>query len=225
MNNKKQRKYVVAITGASGSIYGVRLLGELLERGYKVSLLVSEPGKLVLNHELGLSFESLNKPGKLDKATGEAVAEMFYKYIFRTGEPQVESKHESLVYYDDEDLMAPVCSGSHLTEGMIIIPCSMATVGSVANGISSTLIERTADVMLKESRRLVLMPRETPLNRIHLKNMLALQEAGAQIVPAMPAFYHNPQTIGDLVDFVVGRVLDSLRIEHNLFKRWDEEQR
>jgi flavin prenyltransferase len=181
------------MTGASGAVYGVRLLDELIKRDYKVSLLISDPGKLVLEHEMGISVND------------------------------IVDKSDQICHYPDDDLMAPICSGSHVTSGMIIIPCSMATLGAVANGISSSLIERTADVMLKESRELVVVPRETPLNHIHLKNMLALQEAGAKIVPAMPAFYSKPKTIADIIDFVVGKVMDVLGIEHDLFDRWDGE--
>jgi 4-hydroxy-3-polyprenylbenzoate decarboxylase len=208
----------------------MRLVEELLERGCRVSLIVSDPGKLVAEHELGLSFDEFDKD-KFDKVSGESVAGIFNWFGGFRGRAKNPGSLGSRVepgsfnYYCDDDFMAPVCSGSHLTEGMIIVPCSMATLGSIANGISSSLIERAADVMLKESRRLVLIPRETPLNRIHLKNMLAVQEAGAQIVPAMPAFYHNPETVEDMVDFVVGKVLDSLKIEHNLFIRWNGEER
>ncbi|HZD58956.1 MAG TPA: flavin prenyltransferase UbiX [Anaerolineae bacterium] len=195
-------EYIVAITGASGSIYGKRILQVLIERGLDISLIISEPGKAVIAHELGFSLDESNAITSLADWLGITGAEKL------------------LTYYRNDDLMAPICSGSHKTAGMVILPCSMATLGAVANGLSSSLIERTADVMLKESRRLILVPRETPLNRIHLKNFLAVEEAGAKVVPAMPAFYHNPQTIDDLIDFVVGKVLDQLGVEHDLFKRW-----
>jgi polyprenyl P-hydroxybenzoate/phenylacrylic acid decarboxylase-like protein len=271
-------EYVVGITGASGSVYGVRLVQELLKHSFNVSLIISEPGKLVLEHELGIvsplvaskhslqtnNSQTLNtcskhpnlkideklesrsksselcefktlirgfglKDGKIpnsDLTSAEEIDEPRRRNQALDGDLDGNTTRGNgrLRYYADDDLMAPICSGSHFTRGMIIVPCSMATLGSVANGISSSLIERTADVMLKESRELVLVPRETPLNRIHLKNMLALQEAGAKVVPAMPAFYHKPQTIEDMVDFVVGKVLDVLRVEHDLFERWSGEQ-
>jgi polyprenyl P-hydroxybenzoate/phenylacrylic acid decarboxylase-like protein len=278
-------EYVVGITGASGSVYGVRLVQELLKRGSNVSLIISDPGKLVLEHELGIKSPreiSKNSPQTNNSQTMNACSKhqnlknsekveprskpnelcefktLIRGFGFKDGKIPISglisaeeideqqrcdqsldagmaggsdgnaSENVAWVngkfsYYADDDLMAPICSGSHFTRGMIIMPCSMATLGSVANGISSSLIERTADVMLKESRELVLVPRETPLNRIHLKNMLALQEAGAKVVPAMPAFYHKPQTIEDMVDFVVGKVLDVLRVEHDLFERWNGE--
>ncbi|HCG99957.1 MAG: aromatic acid decarboxylase [Candidatus Aquicultor primus] len=196
-------EHVVAITGASGAVYGVRLVEILIERGHEVSLIISEPGKLVLAHELDYHFDD------------EQVVSVFAEKL---GIPEAENL---LRYYSNDDFMAPVCSGSHRTAGMVIIPCSMATLGAVANGLSSNLIERTADVMLKESRRLILVPRETPFSRIHLKNLLAAEEAGAKIVPPMPAFYHKPATVSDMVDFVVGKVLDQLEVEHELFKRWE----
>jgi polyprenyl P-hydroxybenzoate/phenylacrylic acid decarboxylase-like protein len=255
-------EYVVGITGASGSVYGVRLVQELLKRRFNVSLIISDPGKLVLEHELGIvspreisknslrtnDSPAMNTCAKLSnlkinekedpRSKPNELCEfkaLIRGFGFKDGRIQTVSNAPSepdiqengaatggkLRYYGDDDLMAPICSGSHFTRGMIIIPCSMATLGSVANGISSSLIERTADVMLKESRELVLVPRETPFNRIHLKNMLSLQEAGARIVPAMPAFYHKPQTIEDMVNFVVGKVLDALGVEHDLFERWN----
>ncbi|MDP3013937.1 MAG: UbiX family flavin prenyltransferase, partial [Candidatus Subteraquimicrobiales bacterium] len=128
---------------------------------------------------------------------------------------------EQLEYIDCQNLNSSICSGSYKVEGMIICPCSMATLASIASGISSNLLERAADVTLKEARPLVVVPRETPLNQIHLKNMLKLSQAGALIVPAMPAFYHQPKNIEDLVSFVVGKVLDIFKIEHNLYKRWE----
>jgi len=199
------QEYVVAITGASGSIYGKRLLQELLKKNFDVSLIISNPGKLVISHELGFTFS---------EKTATAEISDWLDVPYSEGE---------LKYYRDDDFMAPTCSGSHITQGMIILPCSMATLGSIANGISSSLIERSADVALKESRRLIIVPRETPLNRIHLKNLLKIEEAGAKIVPAMPAFYNDPRTVEEMVDFVVGKVLDQLGIAHELFVRWNQE--
>ncbi len=125
--------------------------------------------------------------------------------------------------FDRMNLAAPISSGSFPCAGMAIVPCSTGTLGRIANGISSSLIERAADVMLKERRRLVVVPRETPLSEIHLRNMLALRQAGADILPAMPAFYHRPRTISDMVDMIVGRILDRLGVENSLFFRWGKD--
>jgi 4-hydroxy-3-polyprenylbenzoate decarboxylase len=137
---------------------------------------------------------------------------------------EIESeKHQALRVFDPMNLAAPISSGSFACAGMAIVPCSTGTLGRIANGISSNLIERAADVSLKERRRLVVVPRETPLNEIHLRNMLALRQAGADILPAMPAFYHKPRHISDLIDMIVGRVLDRLGVENELFHRWGGE--
>lgn len=202
MSNDNQ-EYIVGITGASGSIYGKRLLQELLKCGFKVSLIISGPGRQVISHELCFTFNEDSAPVE--------IAEWL----------DVDGARTHLYYYPDDDFMSPVCSGSHVTAGMVIIPCSMATLGAISNGLSSSLIERAADVTLKESRRLIIVPRETPLNRIHLQNLLRIEEAGAKILPAMPAYYNNPRTIDDMVDFVVGKVLDQLGIEHSLYERWE----
>ena len=193
---------LVAITGASGSIYGLRLTEELLRADCRVSLLLSEPGRQVLNYEAGLSWS-------IDiMARRQQVADHF-------GSPHIEA-------LDNHDLFASVASGSNPADAMIVAPCSMGTAGRVAAGLSSTLLERAADVMLKERRPLLLVPRETPLHAIHLENLLRLSRAGAVIIPAMPAFYHAPQTLDDLVNFVVGKILDQLGVPHALFCRWGE---
>lgn len=195
---------LVAITGASGSIYGLRLTQELLRAGKRVSLLLSEPGRHVLNYECGLAWSAVRSE-----------CERQVRAHFQT---------EKLVCLDNADLFAGVASGSNPADAMVICPCSLGTVGRVAAGLSGTLLERAADVMLKERRPLLLVPRETPLSNIHLENLLRLGRTGAVVIPAMPAFYHAPQSIGDLVDFVVGKVLDQLKIEHQLFRRWDGER-
>ena len=195
------KNYTVAITGASGSIYGIRLLEELLKAGCHVNLVISETGREVLLHETGIDL----------RGTEEEAREKALIHFKNKG---------SLTFFDNSNLFASVSSGSHRTNGMIIAPCSMGTLGRIASGHSQKLIERTADVMLKEKRRLILVPRETPLNQIHLENMLKLSKIGVDIVPAMPAFYQKPASLDDLVNFVIGKTLDLLGIEHSLFERW-----
>jgi 4-hydroxy-3-polyprenylbenzoate decarboxylase len=191
--------FVVGITGASGSIYGIRLIQELALRRHRVNVVVTSAGKEVMAEELGVpDFEHLNKLG-LSGAEGQ------------------------IRIWDNDKYEAPFMSGSGAPDAVVIIPCSMGKLAAVANGISGNLIERAADVALKEKRQLILVVRETPLNLIHLENMVKAARSGAQILPAMPAFYHHPKTVDDMVDFVVGKVLNLLRIEHDLFKRWKEE--
>jgi 4-hydroxy-3-polyprenylbenzoate decarboxylase len=187
-------KYIVGITGASGSIYGIRLIEELLKSGNEVHIIITASGKKVMTYETEYDLNSLKQ--HLDTISN--------KYVFQ----------------DIDNLFAPKASGSFKTDGMIIIPCSMASLGEIANGASKNLLGRSADVCLKERRKLVVVPRETPLSTIHLKNMLTLSEAAAVILPAMPGFYHKPKTLSEAVDFVVGKVLDTLEVENNLFKKW-----
>lgn len=195
---RNQKTYTIGITGASGSIYGVRLIQELLRLENKVHLVITEAGWQVLSHEL--NWDASIREANFDK--------YFTKNV------------NNLIYHQLGDFNAPIASGSYQSDGMIVIPCSMGTLSKIAHGISSNLLERTADVMLKEGKQLIIVPRETPLNAIHLDNMLILTKAGARLLPAMPGFYHNPKSIDDLVDYVVGKVLDSLGFEHSLFKRW-----
>jgi 4-hydroxy-3-polyprenylbenzoate decarboxylase len=132
----------------------------------------------------------------------------------------LEAKEGQITYYDENYMYAPIASGSVKVDAMAVIPCSMKTLASIANGFASNLIERAADVMIKEKRKLVIVPRETPLSAIHLRNMLVLAEIGCHIVPAMPAFYHHPKRVSDMVDFIAGRVLDSMGVENDLAPRW-----
>ncbi len=195
--------YAVGITGGSGAPYALRLLKALLAAGHEVHLIVSPAGETILQVESGL---------KLGKTLREKAA------VIATA---IETEHTArLRVFDPQNLAAPISSGSFACAGMVIVPCSTGTLGRIANGISSNLIERAADVCLKERRPLVVVPRETPLNEIHLRNMLTLRQAGADILPAMPAFYHKPRNISDLVDMIVGRVLDRLGVENELFHRW-----
>jgi len=206
--------YTIAITGASGSIYGIRLLKYLLEKRHNVYLTITREGCLILKDEVGFDWlESqkeiaIEKQKNIEKLTGKKIKDDF------------KVKLAILQYYDETNLSAPISSGSVEVDAMIVIPCSMKTLSGIACGYANNLVERAADVMLKEGRTLILVPRETPLNTIHLRNMLILSEMGAKIIPAMPAFYSHPEKIDDLVDFVVGKVLDSLGIKNNLFKRW-----
>jgi 4-hydroxy-3-polyprenylbenzoate decarboxylase len=181
-------KLIVAITGASGVIYGKRLLQILKEENIETHLIVSKASEPIIEYELETNREELEK---------------LASYV-----------------YDENDFNEPLASGSFLTDGMIIMPCSMKTVSGIAHGYSENLILRAADVVLKERRELILVPRETPLNIIHLRNLLELAKQGVRIIPAMPAFYHKPKKIDDLVDFIVGKVCDSLGIRHKLFERW-----
>ncbi|MBU4581132.1 MAG: UbiX family flavin prenyltransferase [Proteobacteria bacterium] len=191
---------IVGISGASGAGYAVRLLEILLKRPLRIHLIISEMGAKVLAHELRIPREELQGLFDQMRSARGVKAEM--------------------VVHDPNDMFAPVASGSFLTQAMVVIPCSMKTLAAVAAGYTSNLLERAADVTLKERRPLVLVIRETPLSRIHLTNMLRAHEAGATIMPASPGFYHNPQTIGDLTTFIAGRVLDHLGIEQPDIPRW-----
>ncbi|MGQ9630047.1 MAG: UbiX family flavin prenyltransferase [bacterium] len=187
----------MAITGASGAIYAHRLLRFLYREGYSLNLVVSDLGRELLKDELCLNFTGRDPIAELGL---EGEGEIFY--------------------YEWTDLGAPIASGSFRVDGMVIVPCSMKTLAGVAHGLSSNLIERAADVVLKEGRPLIVVPREMPLNIAHIRNMLSLAEIGGRILPAMPAFYHRPESVEDLVDFVVGKVLDAMGVEHDLFRRW-----
>jgi flavin prenyltransferase len=200
------KQIVVAITGASGSVYGLRLVEELLKADCRVILLITRSGMDVLRYETGLEWEGSVSERK----------ELMRDYF---------SGSSRLDYYDQENMFAPVASGSSVPDAMVVVPCSMGAAGRISAGISDNLIERVADVVLKERRPLILVPRETPFNQIHLQNLLRLARVGAQILPASPGFYHRPKTIDDLVDHVVGKILDNLRIPHSLFQRWGEAER
>jgi 4-hydroxy-3-polyprenylbenzoate decarboxylase len=193
---------IVGITGASGAVYATRLLEILVRAGRRVHLTVSPAGAEVLKTELGVSVDLENfDAGQL-------------------GLPAERIEPGTLAYHHYRDYSAPIASGSFLTAGMVICPCSMGTLASVANGLSTNLIQRAADVHLKERRKLIVVPRETPLGSIQLENMKRLSDAGAVVLPAMPGFYHQPKSIAELVDFVVSRILDQLDIEKDLIRRW-----
>ena len=194
----------LAFTGASGMPYGVRLLECLLSAGARVYLLYSQAAQIVARQEMELALPARAKD-----------AETYFAQRFG-------AKPGQLIAFGREEWFAPVASGSNPTDAMVVCPCSMGTLAAIAQGLADNLIERAADVMLKESRKLVLVPRETPLSAIHLENMLRLARAGAVVLPANPGFYHHPRRVEDLVDFVVARVLDQLRIAHALMPRWGE---
>lgn len=193
-----QKQWIIGITGASGAIYGVTLVKFMLQQGYRVHLIITDAGWRVLKEELG--FDASKRQETLQKHFGG-----------------LSGGYE---YHPLQDIGASIASGSFQTEGMVIIPCSMGTLSAISHGLSDNLLERAADVMLKEGRRLLLVPRETPLHAIHLENMLKLARLGVNLIPAMPAFYYGPQSMEDMVNFLVGKVLDSMRIEHSLYRRW-----
>lgn len=202
-HQKPLKRWVVGITGASGAIYGIRLVEVLLSSGYEVHLVVTEAGWRVLKEELG--WETTRRAEALERA--------FARYC----------RDAAFIYHPNGDIGASIASGSFKVEGMLIMPCSMGTLASIAHGSSNNLMTRAADVMLKEGRKLLLVPRETPLHAIHLENMLTLARLGVRIVPAMPAFYYKPQSMDEMIHFLVGKVLDNIDIDHELYRRWGDE--
>jgi 4-hydroxy-3-polyprenylbenzoate decarboxylase len=194
--------YTVAISGASGAPYALRLLQALVKGGHSLYVTVSGDGLAILNEEAGMML----------KGSEMEIQDALEKHL--------EAKEGQLTYFDEDNMYAPIASGSVKVDAMVVIPCSMKALASIAHGFASNLIERAADVMLKEKRKLIIVPRETPLSVIHLKNMLSLAEAGCQVIPAMPAFYHHPKRVSDMVDFIAGRVLDSMGVENDLSPRW-----
>ena len=215
------RRIVLAMTGASGSAYAVRLLQVLLGSGAEVHLTVSGAATQVLREELGLTVSVKDlKPESLI-ITDEMVAGSERLQALRF--PVVDGLDTSLLkYHHNMDFNAGMASGSFLTDGMVICPCSLGSLGAIASGLSVNLIHRAADVHIKERRKLILVPRETPLSAIHLANMTKLAEVGATVLPAMPGYYHQPKSMMDLVDFVVARICDQLGVEHSLMHRWSE---
>lgn len=223
---------VLAITGASGSIYAVRLLEVLIASGANVQLSISPSAVTVFQQELGLAvdvdefelsqlfpsgqdFSGDSKLASITKSPGSSA-------VFSSVFTESELAPGEVTYHHYQDFSAAIASGSAKTDGMVICPCSMGTLASLANGHSANLIHRAADVHLKERRKLIVVPRETPLSGITLENMKRLSDAGGVILPAMPGFYHNPITIRDLVDFIVGRICDQLGISIDMIHRWGE---
>ena len=204
MTRNKPGTITLALTGASGMPYGVRLLECLLRADVRVYLLYSQAAQIVARQEMDLSLP----------ARARDAAE-FFSMRFGAAPGQLQA-------FGREEWFAPVASGSNPADAMVVCPCTMGTLAAIAAGMADNLIERAADVALKEARKLVLVPRETPLSAIHLENMLKLARAGAIILPANPGFYHHPQTAQDLVDFVVARILDHVGVNHDLMPRWGE---
>ena len=192
------RRYIVGITGASGSIYGVRLIEELIKRNNEVYLVITDNGKRVLEYELEINFK-----------------EWLQNIVKNSG---------ILKVCDINDMFSSIASGSFKTDGMVIVPCSMGTLSKISSGIADTLLTRAADVMIKEKRKLILIPRETPLSSIHLQNMLFLSNLNVMIIPPMPAFYERPKTIEDIVNFTIGRILSSLNVDNDLYHPWGDEK-
>lgn len=201
------RDLVVAITGASGSIYALRLVEVLRRTGRTVHLTISPAAAQVFKHECNVEINLENFD-----------PDQFWPEVPDESGTPIDRGH--LIYHHHHDFTAGIASGSFRTGGMVICPCSMGTLASLASGISSNLIHRAAEVHIKERRKLIVVPRETPLSSIALENMKKLSDAGAVILPAMPGFYHQPETILDLVDFVVSRICDQLDIDANLSRRW-----
>ena len=206
------KKIIIAICGASGSIYGIRLLKALLSKPVNVYLVISKTGLKVLEHETGYkggNFESFLK-------------DYFLKNPFLKNQGVDFHENACLNIFEHDDFFAPPASGSFYHDGMVIAPCSMKTLGAISSGIADNLIHRAADVCIKEKRPLIMLTRETPLSIIHLRNMYRAAVAGAVIMPASPGFYFNPKTVFDLVDSVIARILDHLKIENDLAEEWGQ---
>jgi flavin prenyltransferase len=197
-----RRSIALAITGASGAVYATRTMAALLERGCHLELVVSDYGRRLLRDELG------------DAAAVDRIAD------YLTAKYGSEVRKGEITLYSNKDLGARIASGSQNCAGMVVVPCSMKTLAGIAHGLSRNLVERAADVMLKERRPLIIVPRETPMSLPQLKNMVLCAEAGAMMMPAMPAFYQMPQTLDDLADFMAGKILSALGFEHELYPAW-----
>ena len=202
MGAERASTITIAITGASGALYATRTLAALLERGQHVELVISDYGRRLLHDELG------------EKASVDRLMP------FLVGKYGAQVEAGTLKIHSNKDLGATIASGSHGCRGMAIVPCSMKTLAAVAHGLSRNLVERAADVMLKERRPLVIVPRETPMSLMQLRNMVLCAEAGAIMLPAMPAFYQMPQTLDHLADFMAGKILAALGFEHHLYPMW-----
>ncbi len=187
------KKIIIGITGGSGHLYTKKLIKELINREILIYIVASKEGKNVFQYETDISLEDYISSFNNDRVT----------------------------LFHNDNLFAPIASGSFISDAMVIIPCSMNTVGCIANGITNTLLTRTADVMQKEKRELIILPREMPMNTIHLENLTKLSNLGVRILPCSPGFYNKPETLEDIINFVVGKVFDALNIENNIYKRWE----
>jgi len=196
-------KYIVSISGASGSAYGAAIIRGLAGAGCGVIVTATKEGLAILKEEAGLDWYA-----KDEAATARKV------------EKTLKLKSGTVSYYSEDNLHAPISSGSFGTAGMFVAPCSMKTLAGIANGYANNLIERAADVCIKEKRPLLLIPRETPLSAIHLENMLKLARLGVHILPAMPGFYNRPKTIAELIDSIAGRALDLMGVDNSMYPRW-----
>ena len=202
--NLQKDRYIVAITGASGAIYAERLISYLIKQDKKIICLISPTGLKILKQELEWDMDNTDP-----------------KHMTQNLKDLFSANNDQLICYHYNDMMADIASGSSPFSAMIIVPCSMGSLARIAHGSSGNLIERTADVCIKEKRPFILVPRECPLNEIHLANMYTLSKIGATIIPPMPAFYYHPKNINDLVGYIVGKILDTLKIEHELYKKWN----
>lgn len=231
------KSIIIAITGASGTVYGLSLLKQLLIKGFKVDVVFSNNALKVSKLELEQDWESLNITELKNRVLDYIFKETSSLYLVSSSLAEEEGNTKFGVrqechcedlteiksrvsFWHESNIAAPIASGSYQAQAMIVSPCSMGTLANIAMGTSHNLISRSADVMLKERKKLILLVRETPFSTIHLRNMLSLSEAGAIIMPAIPAFYHKPETITDQVNFITGKMLDLLGIESDLFKRW-----
>ncbi|MCE5194272.1 MAG: UbiX family flavin prenyltransferase [Nitrospiraceae bacterium] len=194
------KRFVFGISGASGSVVGIKVIKEILKTS-EVHLMISEQSFLILESENKIKWRSSSA-----EQTEKKIREYF--------------SSDKIYFHSESNLAAPVSSGSFKTDGMLVVPCSMKTLSGIASGYANSLIERAADVTIKEGRMLLLSPREMPLSAIHLENMLKLARLGVKICPPVPAFYHNPENLDDMVAFIAGKILDSIGIEHKLFKPW-----
>jgi len=198
-------KIAVALTGASGMGYGLRLIECLIRAGVQVQVAYSQVAQVVAKQELDMAL-----PGR----ASEVESDLSARYQAAPGQLRV---------YGREEWFSPLASGSNPPDALVVCPCTMGTLAAIAGGMSDNLIERAADVVLKEGKKLILVPRETPFSIIHLENMLRLARAGAVILPANPGFYHRPQTVAEVQDFIVARILDQLQVPHSLMPRWGEQ--
>ncbi|GIW96935.1 MAG: flavin prenyltransferase UbiX [Pirellulaceae bacterium] len=219
MNEERRLPMVLAITGASGAVYAARLLETLILAGVKVHLVVSESGRAVIRHELRVDLQE-------DASDWQEMIRAGRRLLQLPAEPEQAPRPPADLVHSHrcDDYFTPIASGSYLTRGMVICPCSGATLAGIAHAASANLVQRAAEVHLKERRKLILVPRETPVSTLQLENQLRLSQAGAVLLPAAPGWYHGVRDLRDLVDFIVARVMDQLNIDHHQIRRWGSEE-